>query len=122
MVTLNSFKGIGALTKDPDVGVTKAGKAAATLALAINTQYRKADGTWQQETCYVNAHVYGKMAEHCGKNLRKGGNVLVEGRLRTDEWEKDGRKYTRLAVEVSRVQFLRFASSQQGSAGEEEAS
>jgi single-strand DNA-binding protein len=77
------------------------------LDIAINRRFKKSDGQTGEETCYVNRiTVWGRQAENCGQYLKRGSSVLIEGRLRYEQWEKDGQKHNRLGVVAERVQFL----------------
>jgi len=106
MASLNRVILMGNLTKDPEVRFTPAGTAVGDLRLAVNRKFKTADGQNRDETCYVGITVWGRQAETCAEYLRKGSSVLVEGRLKYDEWEKDGQKLSRLSVVAERVQFL----------------
>jgi len=106
MANLNKVILIGNLTRDPEVRFTPSGKAVADVGLAVNRRYRTSDGNQKEEVCYVSVVVWGKQAENCGEYLRKGSSVFVDGRLQYDEWEKDGKKQSRLRVVANTVQFL----------------
>lgn len=106
MATLNKVLLIGNLTKDPEVRYTPTGTAVADLRMAVTRRYRTASGQEQEETCFLTVTVWGRQAETSGEYLRKGSPVFVEGRLKLDEWEKDGQKNSRLTVVAERVQFL----------------
>ncbi|MEI7879880.1 MAG: single-stranded DNA-binding protein [bacterium] len=106
MATLNKVFLIGNLTRDPEVSYLPSGKALAKIRLAINNKYKLASGEEREETCYVNVAVWGKQGEACGQYLSKGSPLLVEGRLKYDEWEKDGQKHNRLEVVADRTQFI----------------
>ena len=106
MANLNRVFLAGNLTRDPEVRYTPSGKAVGDLRMAVNRQYRMADGETRDETCFVNVGVWGRQAETSGEYLKKGSPVLIEGRLHYDEWEKDGQKHNRLRVVAERVQFL----------------
>jgi len=97
---------MGNLTRDPEVRYTPAGMAVLDLRLAMNRKYKAADGELKEETCFVTVTVWGRQAETSGQYLRKGSPVMIEGRLKYDEWEKDGQKQNRLGVVAERVQFL----------------
>ncbi len=106
MANFNKVLLMGNLTRDPEVRYTPSGMAVADLRLAVNRRYRTADGQEHDETCFVNVTVWAKQAENCGQYLKRGRPVFVEGRLKFDEWEKDGQKLNRLSVVAERVQFL----------------
>lgn len=114
MANFNKVMLMGNLTRDPEVRYTPSGMAVADLRLAVNRRYRTPDGQDREETCFVNVTVWARQAETCGQYLQKGRSVFVEGRLKFDEWEKDGQKLNRLSVVAERVQFLGDGGSRGG--------
>lgn len=115
MADLNKVILAGNLTRDPEVRHTPGGMAVADLRMAINRKYRDKNGKDQEEVVYVSVTVWGRQAETSAQYLSKGSPVLVEGRLKLDEWEKEGQKQSRLGVVAERVQFL--SSGRGGSRG-----
>jgi len=107
MSNFNKVILMGNLTRDPEVRYTPSGTAVTELDMAINRRFKKSDGQSGEETCYVNKiTVWGRSAENCGQYLKRGSSVMVEGRLKYDQWEKDGQKHSRLGVIAQSVQFL----------------
>jgi single-strand DNA-binding protein len=107
MASLNKVFLIGNLVRDPDARQTPTGTPVTDMRLAVTRQYRTQDGRQQEETCFVDVTVWGRQAETVGEYLKKGSPVLVEGRLKLDEWTtKDNQKASRLSVVAERVQFL----------------
>ena len=106
MASLNKVILIGNLTRDPEVRFLPSGKALTELRLAISSKYKTAAGEEKEEVCFINVAVWGKQGEACGQYLSKGSPLLVEGRLKYDEWEKDGVKHNRLSVVADRTQFI----------------
>ena len=108
----------GNLTKDPEVRATVNKKSYARFGVAINSQWKNPNGELQERTEFINVVVWGPMAENCGKYLKKGRAVLVEGRLQTSSYEaKDGsgKRYSTDVV-ADNIQFL-GSGQQQGQAG-----
>ena len=106
MASLNKVLLIGNLTRDPEVRFLPSGKALTDLRMAISNKYKTAAGEEKEDVCYVGVVVWGKQGEACGQYLSKGSPLLVEGRLKYDEWEKDGVKHNRLSVVADRTQFI----------------
>lgn len=101
---MNRYTAIGNLTKDPEcksAGQSKVCK----FAIAINDFYY-VDGAKKQSTTYVDIETWSKQAENCSKFLSKGSKVAVDGKLKMNNWEKDGKKFTRLFCIAERVHFL----------------
>lgn len=99
----------GNLTRDPELRMTPGGTAVCDLGLASNRRYRKqGDDQLQEETCFVTITVWGRQAENCNQYLSKGKQVVVEGRLKYDQWtDKDsGKNRNKLTVVADRVHFM----------------
>lgn len=107
----------GNLTRDPDVRATVNKNSYARFGVAVNSVRRNANGEFQETTEYVNIVVWGSQAENCGKFLKKGSPILIEGRLSTSTYEaRDGSgKRTSTEVVAESVSFL--GSGQQNSGG-----
>ena len=108
MASFNKVILIGNLTRDPDLRTTQNGTAICDLGLAVNRRWRDQSGRDQEEVCYVDVAVWGRSAENCAQYLQKGAPVLVDGRLRLEQWEdrNGGGKRSRLTVVAEAVQFL----------------
>jgi len=104
---LNRVFLLGRLTRDPELRYTPNGTAVADLGLAVNDDYKAADGSWRERTCFVDITVWGRQAETSCEYLSKGRQALIEGRLQLDTWEtNEGQKRSKLKVTADRVQFL----------------
>ncbi len=97
----------GRLTSDPELRYTQSGRARARFSIAINEQYRDAEGHQQERTTFVPIVVWGAQAESCASYLSKGRMVAVDGRLRIDTFEtQDGERRKVVEVVAQRVEFL----------------
>ena len=104
-MALNSVNIMGNLTRDPEVKYTSSGKAVCQLSLANNRVYVK-NGERVTEVSYFDVEVWGVVAENCVKYLSKGSGIIVEGRLRQDRWEKDGKTQSRVRIVAINIHFL----------------
>ena len=110
MASFNKVILIGNLTRDPELRYTPNGQAVCDFSIAVNRRYT-VNGQERDEVCFIDIVAWSKQAESCGKYLKKGSPVFVEGRLRNDTWEdRDGRKRSRLRVTADRVQFMSYGS------------
>lgn len=104
-VVRNRFQIAGNVTKDPEIQqVGRDNKAKVVLGVAVNDRIKKGD-QWVEETVFFDIEVWQKAAEFLVKNARKGTNVDIEGRMRVDQWEKDGKKYSKLVLTATHVQI-----------------
>jgi single-strand DNA-binding protein len=117
-MTLNKMMIIGNLGADPELRYTPSGKAVTNLRVAVNHNFRGADGEWQKETQWFNVEVWDQAAERAAEQLRKGHKVYAEGRLRTREWEgQDGQKRTSVEIRADRVLSLERREPGEGFGG-----
>jgi len=106
MANLNKVNLIGTLVKGIELKYVPSGTAVAELDIAINSK-RKDGDNWVDEVTYVNGiTVWAAKAESCAKFLRKGSQVFIEGKLKLESWEQDGKKRSKLKVVADNVQFL----------------
>ena len=104
-MALNSVNIMGNLTRDPEMKFTSSGKAVCNLSIAINRVYT-ANGEKQTEVSYFDVEVWGQIAENCTKYLSKGSGIIVEGRLKQDRWEKDGKTQSRVRIVANNIHFM----------------
>lgn len=77
----NSVKLIGHLGKDPEVRTFESGKKKVTFTMATTDSFKNQKGENQQDTQWHNLVIWGKLADVAGEYLKKGSEVVVEGRL-----------------------------------------
>ena len=107
MVALNKVIIAGRLTRKPELRKTPNGASVTDLLVALNREFTTSVGEKQQEVCFVDVVVWGRLAENCVNILDTSSPVLVEGRLQLDVWQgKEGDKRCKLRVAAERIQFL----------------
>ncbi len=107
----------GNLTHDPELRYTVNKKAYARFSVAVNYRYKNNNGEYQEGTDYINVVAWGTLGETCGKYLKKGSPVLIEGRIRTGSYDaKDGsgKRYT---TEIWADNMIMLGSREQGTSG-----
>lgn len=102
---LNKALIYGNLTRDPEVRSLPSGMQVCSFSLATNRVYKDREGRKQEATDYHNIVVFGRQAEIAAQYLKKGSSTLVEGRLQTRSWDKDGAKQYRTEIVADRIQF-----------------
>lgn len=121
MSDLNKWLGSGRLTRDAELRYTPAGTAVTDVSVCTNRVWSK-DGERQEEPTFVDVTVWGKQGEAIAEYLKKGQYVLVEGRLKLDQWESDGAKRSRLRVVADRIHLAPRSTSPKTTAGNTSAS
>ena len=99
---------MGNLTRDPEVKYTSGGTAIANISMAINRTWTNKDGQKQEETTFVEVEAWDRQAEVIGQYFKKGKPIMVEGRLKYDQWDdkETGQKRSKLRVRLDRFEFL----------------
>jgi len=96
---------IGRLTRDPELRYTANGIAVATFTLAVNRNYKNAQG--EKETDFIPCVVFRQLAELCANYLSKGKMAALEGRIQIRSYEgQDGQKRYVTEVVGEDVRFL----------------
>lgn len=117
MKGLNKVMIIGRLGKDPEVRYTQGNQAYVKFSVATDETWNDRNGEKQTRTEWHNIVGWGKLAEICGKFLKKGRLVYVEGRLQTRQWDaQDGTKRYTTEIVMSDMSILE--SRQGGGAGD----
>jgi single-strand DNA-binding protein len=120
MANVNIVILAGNLTADPELRYTPSGMAVAQLRMAVNNRYKDTKtNEWREEATFVDVDLFAKQAETAKQYLSKGRSVLIEGRLKLDQWEdkQTGAKRSRLKVVGMRMQFLGAPPSGGGAQG-----
>lgn len=108
MASFNKVILMGNLTRDPELRYTPKGTAIAKIGVAVNRVWTNEAGEKKEEVTFVDVDVFGRTAENVGQYMRKGRPILIEGRLKLDQWDdkQTGQKKSKLGVVAETVQFL----------------
>src|SRR5690242_4079172 len=123
MASFNKVILAGNLTRDPELRYTPKGMAIAKIGLAINRTWRNEAGESKEEVTFVDVDAFGRQAETLAQYLKKGSPLLVEGRLKLDQWDdkQTGQKRSRLGVTLEGFQFLGTGGARSSEGGVSEA-
>lgn len=79
----------GNLTRDPELKALPTGNQVCTFGVATNRRVKKGE-QWENVAEFHNIVAWGRQAEVCAQYLKKGSSILIEGRIQTRSWEKEG--------------------------------
>jgi single-strand DNA-binding protein len=106
MASFNKVILIGTVTRDIELKHIQSGTSVCEVGLAINDKRKGKDGNWIEETTFVDVTLWGRTAEVAAEYSGKGKPLMVEGRLKLESWEKDGKKQSKLKVVGDTIQLL----------------
>ena len=109
---LNHITIMGRLVRDPELRYTQTGTPVATFRLAVDRDYKSADG--ERATDFIDVVSWRSSAEFVSRYFSKGRMAVVEGRLQMRDWtDRDGNK--RVSTEVV-AESVFFADSKRDNA------
>jgi single-strand DNA-binding protein len=78
------------------------------IGLAINRTWKNEAGESKEEVTFVDVDAFGRTAENIGQYFKKGRPILIEGRLKLDQWDdkQTGQKRSKLGVVLENFQFM----------------
>ncbi|HET8940785.1 MAG TPA: single-stranded DNA-binding protein [Rudaea sp.] len=109
---------VGNLGADPETRYTPSGTAITTISIATKESWKdKQTGEQQERTEWHRVKFFGRLGEIAGEYLKKGGQVYVEGKLRTESYEKDGVKRYTTDIIADEMQMLGSRGDAGGGSG-----
>lgn len=105
MASVNKIILIGHLGQNPEVKIFDNNKVV-NVSLATSEKYTDRQGNTVENVEWHTLEIWGNQAEIAEKYLTKGSLIYVEGKLKTDRWEKDGHKFQKHKVRVSSMIML----------------
>jgi single-strand DNA-binding protein len=98
---------VGNLGQDPEVRYTPAGAAVTTISVATTEAWNDKEGNKQERTEWHRVVFFSRLAEIAGEYLKKGSQVYIEGKLRTNKWQdKSGNDRYTTEIMANEMQML----------------
>ena len=105
MTDINVVVLAGRLTRDSELKKTDSGFAICNFSLAVNGSKKNGDA-WEDVAHFFDLTLLGKRGEALTQYLNKGQQIVVQGKLQQDRWEKDGQKRSRVKILVNDIQLV----------------
>lgn len=101
----------GRLTRDSELSyIASTSTPKMSFSLAVERNYQKDKNN--KKVDFINCEMLGKHTENLCQYVTKGKQILVEGELNIDNYEKDGEKRSYTKVKVDRLEFLSNATTE----------
>jgi single-strand DNA-binding protein len=112
---------VGNLVDDPELRFTPSGAAVANFRIASTPRtFDRQSNEWKDgDALFLSCSVWRQMAENVAESLQKGMRVVVQGRLKSRQYEtREGEKRTVFEIDVEEVgPSLRYATAKVARAG-----
>jgi single-strand DNA-binding protein len=96
---------LGNITRDVEIKAIPGGSSVANFSIATNRTWTGKDGKKQEQSEFHSCVAFARQAEIIAQYCKKGSTLLVEGRIQTRSWEKDGQKHYRTEIVVENMQL-----------------
>ena len=106
MASLNKVILVGNLGQNPESKSTQSGQTLTSMTIATSESWKDPQGNKKEHTEWHKIVAWGKLGDNCFTYLTKGSQVLVEGKLKTSSYDKDGTKIYSTSIVASDVKFL----------------
>ena len=118
-MAIPTISDVAGVIAEPELRYTGSGKAVLNLRFAFNdSRFNDQTRQWENtRTFYVDGTAWEDVALRLADTIRSGDQVYVEGRLETQEWEKDGQKRSKPNLTVRTVRKLEKAQQPQQQSG-----
>jgi single-strand DNA-binding protein len=98
---------VGNIGKDPDVRVTPSGKNVTNFSIATTETWKDKSGEVKKQTEWHTVVAWGGLADIANRFAKKGGKVVVMGKITTRTWDdKDGKKIYKTEVVAETLDFM----------------
>jgi len=105
-MNLNKVILIGRLTRDPEMRSLPSGQPVCSFGLATNRVFVDKSGQKQEQVDFHNIVLFGRLAEIASQYSKKGALVMIEGRIRTRNWQdQSGNQRSRTEIVAERMQL-----------------
>lgn len=98
---------VGNLTRDIELRYFQNGTAIGKTGIAVSRKFNAGNGEKGEETCFIDLIFFGKTAEIANQYLSKGSKILVEGRLKFEQWiDNNGQNRSKHTISVDSMEML----------------
>ena len=105
----------GNLTRDAELRAAQSGTSILHIGVAVNDRWRNPQtDQWEDRPNYIDCVMFGNRAQNVSQYLSKGQRVMIDGKLRYSQWERDGQKRSKIEVIIDDLDFASPRGSGQG--------
>ena len=108
-MSINKVIVTGNLTRDPEMRATNSGTPVMNFGIAVNDRRRNQQtGEWEEYPNFIDCTMFGTRAEAVSQYLAKGSKVAIEGKIHFEQWERDGKKNSKVSIIVTEIEFMSY--------------
>lgn len=100
---------MGRLTADPELRKTESGISNCRFSVAVQEDYKNKDGS--RDVDYIICVAWRQTAEFVTRYFKKGQPILIDGKLKSRTYDKEGQKHYETYIKVAEVRFAGGSST-----------
>ena len=108
---VNNVTLVGNLTHDPEYKTTAKGVSILSFSIAVNDNKRLSNGEWESIPNYFDITYFGNKAMEYSLAMHKGMKVAIWGKLHWSQWERDGKKQSKVDVTANDIAVIQKVDS-----------
>jgi single-strand DNA-binding protein len=93
----------GRFMKDLEIRTSQGGTSILSFTLAVNRKFNK-EGE-EKQADFIQCKAFGKTADNISRFFNKGNLIIIEGRIQTGSYEKEGQRIYTTDVMVDGFEF-----------------
>lgn len=111
-MSINKVFLCGNITRNPEIRKTANGSAVLGFSIAVNDRIKNQQtGQWEDRPNFFDCVMFGPRADSIVHYMAKGMKVSIEGKLRWNQWEKDGVKRSKVDVVIDNIELMQRRSN-----------
>ena len=117
-MALLQANGVIRLSSDIELRYTPSGTAIASFSVVSSNKHKTQQGEDREDTCFIQATVFGTRAEILNQYVKKGSKLFIRGELKLDTWtDQQGQKKSKHSIHIKEFEFLDCKESQSAQQG-----
>ena len=111
----------GNLTHNPELRTISSGTSILNMQIACNERKKnKSTGEWEDHPNFLSVVLFGQKADFFAHRVEKGMKVVIEGKLRIGQWERDGQKQIKVEIIANELDLFAYKKSSPSTSEEPE--
>ena len=94
---------MGRMVADPELRKTESGISSCRFSVAIQEDYKNKNGT--RDVDFIVCVAWRQTAEFISRYFKKGQPILIDGKLKSRTYDKEGQKYFETYIKVNEARF-----------------
>ena len=110
---MNECHFLGNLTRDPELRETSTNAKVVNFGIAVNRSFKRKNGERTKEASFLECEAWDTGAEVIDEHFKKGDPIIIHASARTESWETNEGRRSRIKFRVNKFEFVPNGRKQQ---------